>query len=219
MTLLLVACVLTGSCQRSAHLAPPPARPVDLSAGWVDLTEGMVLLLETAYFRDGAKTRNIADYIGTEKMALRTGRDGALAMTEHVKLPARPAKQPSVVTLFPARERRRHRQRLYFQVVVNKASGKANAVVLSAGGQKEMAALVDHLIGKSVCASGCTVVPEGSSVSLAMEVIVNGQPRTVLWGTNARGVAGADRVYTHRRGDKTLPPGGFPLLPGDRLDW
>ena len=88
---MLLACLLAGGCHRSARVVQPPARPVDLSAGWVDLTEGMVLLLETAYFRDGAKTRTIADYIGTEKMALRVGRGGALAMTEHVALPGRPA--------------------------------------------------------------------------------------------------------------------------------
>lgn len=90
----------------------------------MDLTEGMVLLLETAYFRDGAKTRTIADYIGTEKMALRVGRGGALAMTEHVALPGRLAGQPAVITLFPGRERRRRQQRLYFQVVVNRASAR-----------------------------------------------------------------------------------------------
>lgn len=91
-------------------------------------------------------------------------------------------------------------------------------MVLSAGGQKEMTALVDRLIGNAVCAAGCTVVPEGSSVSLAMEVFVNAQPRTVLWGTNARSVVGADRQFTIRRG-KVMPAGGFPLLPGDRIEW
>ena len=178
------------------------------------------MVLETAYFRDGAKTRTIADYIGTEKLMLRTGRNGALAVTQHVPLPGRPAAQIPVTAVFPEKERRRRQQRLYFQVVVNKASGKANAVMLSAGGSKEMAVLTAQLMGNAVCEAGCTVIPEGSSLSLAMEIFVNGEARTVLWGSNVRSVLGAERPFTLRRGDKMMPPGAMMgLLPGDRIDF
>lgn len=186
----------------------------------MDLTEGMALVLETAYFRDGAKTRTIADYIGTEKLTLRTGRNGTLAVVQHVPLPGRPKGQIPVTAVFPEKERRRRQQRLYFQVVVNKASGKANAVVLSAGGSKEMAALTAQLMGKAVCAAGCTVIPEGSSVSLAMEIFVNGEARTVLWGSNVNSVLGTQRPFTLRRGEKVMPPGPSQgLLPGDRIEF
>lgn len=215
---MLLACLLAGGCHRSARVALPPGQVVDLSKGWVDIAEGMVLLVENAYFRDGATTRTIADYIGTEKLALRAGRRG-LTVTEHLTLPGRPSKQPPVTALFPEKARRRRQHRLYFQVVVDKTSGKANAVVLGAGSRGEMAALAARLTGKTVCAGGCTVFPEGSSVSLAMEIFVNGQPRTVLWGTNVLNVAGAQRAFTLRRGEKVLPAGPVTLLPGDRIEW
>jgi hypothetical protein len=215
---MLLACLLAGGCQRSARVAQPPGQVVDLSKGWVDVTEGMVLLVENAYFRDGATTRTIADYIGTEKLALRAGR-GGLTVTDHVPLPGRPSKQPPVVALFPEKERRRRQHRLYFQVVVDKTSGKAKAVVLGAGSRGEMAALAARLTGKTICAGGCTVFPEGSSVSLAMEIFVNGQPRTVLWGSNPKSVAGAQRIFTLRRGDKVMPTETGALLPGDRIEW
>jgi predicted DsbA family dithiol-disulfide isomerase len=50
---MLLACLLGGGWQRSARVAQPPGQVVDLSKGWVDVTEGMVLLVENAYFRDG----------------------------------------------------------------------------------------------------------------------------------------------------------------------
>jgi hypothetical protein len=215
---LLSACLLAAGCHRSARVALPPGQVVDLSKGWVDITEGMVLLVENAYFRDGATTRTIADYIGTEKLALRAGR-GALTVTEHVTLLGRPAKQPPVTALFPEKERARSQHRLYFQVVVDKSSGKANAVVLAAGNKGEMTALAARLTGKTLCTGGCTVFPEGSSVSLAMQIFANGQPRTVLWGTNARAIAGTQAKVTVRRGDKVLPSANGPLLPGDRVEW
>jgi len=56
-------------------------------------------------------------------------------------------------------------------------------------------------------------------VSLAMGVFVNGQPRTVLWGSNPKSVAGAQRTFTLRRGDKVMPTETGALLPGDRIEW
>ena len=93
------------------------------------------------------------------------------------------------------------------------------AVVLGAGSRGEMAALAARLTGQTVCTGGCTVFPEGSSVSLAMEIFVNGQPRTVLWGSNPKSVAGAQRIFTLRRGDKVMPTETGALLPGDRIEW
>jgi hypothetical protein len=38
---MILACLLAGGCQRSARVALPPGQVVDLSKGWVDVTEGM----------------------------------------------------------------------------------------------------------------------------------------------------------------------------------
>jgi len=84
-----------------------------------------------------------------------------------------------------------------------------------------------------VCADGstqCTVFPEACTVSLEMEVVVNGKRQTVLWGSDLAELARDRRNVTLFRPYKgRLAPVELdasdhdalrvPLLPGDVIRW
>lgn len=219
MRSILFLLLLTASCHRHHPAPAPPPAPPDLTAGWVNLTPGMVVKLETAYFKDGATVRNVETYIGTELLSLVAQSDGTLSPAEHRTLPTRPKAQPAVARLVPDRIRHRRHHRLYFQVVVNKGSNKANAVLISAAIPSE----IEKLNPATICAGpskNCTVIPEGTSASLAMQITVNRNPMIVLWGTILGAVVGTHQPYTLiRQGKpiKILP--NRPLLPNDELTW
>ena len=71
----------------------------------------------------------------------------------------------------------------------------------------------------------CTVFPEGSTVSISMEIVVNGVPKVVLWGSMAGSVTGGRPVSsleTEGRGafsERARWKCGNAFLPGDRVSF
>jgi hypothetical protein len=119
--------------------------------------------------------------------------------------------------------------------VFNKDAKESRSVLLGANSEIELDRLANELSADpdSMCGEGslhCIRFPEGCSVSIEMQVIVNGQPRTILWGSTLGSIADHPKDISLLRqyeghmvpvaidaGDhKTLR---LPLLPGDRINW
>jgi len=121
--------------------------------------------------------------------------------------------------------------------VIFKSKGEARgAVLLGAASRQELERLGERLLADpdSVCgddrSAHCTVFPEACSVSLEMQIIVNGAPRTVLWGSLLLSVAAHPshvqllRLHRERLTPVEVDPADpndlrLPLLPGDRVSW
>ncbi len=222
---VLLLLLLTPACLRKPAAQRPPALAPDISRGWIDITPNVVLKIENAYFKDGAAVRDISTYLGTELLSLKAAKNNSLLFLNHHPLPNRPPAQPPVLSLLPEPQRRQHHHRFYFQVVVNRLSGKANAVLLTAPSPaklEQIAAQLQHAPA-SLCTPQspyCTVFPDSCSVSLAMEVTVNNKPTTLLWGTTIASQLGQQQTFSLlRRGLPVTLPRTAPLLPGDSLSW
>ena len=203
---------------------------------WVELRPQIELRVENAYFREGAPKHGLANFLGTEIAryhVLPTGMLEQIAVES--RLSQRPADQPPVQQLLGEPQKQYRYHRLFYQVLVNKKSDVRSAVLLSAGSTDELDRLTKQLIREpdSVCdgvSTHCTAFPEACTASLEIEIVVNGAPRTVLWGSVLAGVAGR-----HRRVELLRPYlGGLapveinlrdpealrvPLLPGDVIKW
>lgn len=207
----------------------------DRSAGWVALGQRMVLKIEIAYFKDGSPKRDITSFLGTEIQTIKASPNGQLRPSELRPLASRPQNQPSVSTLLPLRQLRLRVHRFFFQVAMHPTTGKAGAVLLSAGSRDEIERLSAGMIQNpgDVCGNGrpnCTAFPDGCSVSLGMEVMVNHAPKTILWGSSLASVVGQRIGFTiHRLHAGRLYPIvmdaadretlRLPLLPGDSVAW
>jgi hypothetical protein len=204
--------------------------------GWVDLQPGMTLKLERAYFKSATAARRLENYVGLETALYRVGARGNLVAAGVTVLPQRPGDQAGVGTVLRGGQTRLRAQRLYFQVVLDKASGASSAVLLSAASRPRILRVGD--LG-AVCAGAkaeaiCQVFPEGNSVSLAFDVTVNDGVNEVvknlLWGSTLGSVVGAAKSFSLERVDRgkltkvKIEPGEaearkLPLLPGDRISF
>lgn len=229
----LLALCLIGCARRPA--SPPPAAP-DLAApggtGWVDLTPGMGLRIESAYFKPGAP-RNIANYLGTETAEFLVRNRGGLRLQPGAKpLAARPAGQPAAPDLLPGSLRGYPRLRYYYAVVFRRQASGSASVLLGANTPAEIEKLSARLTAdpESVCgpaARNCAAFPVSATVSPQMQIVVNGVPRNVVFGGQLSDVAPAGRRVELLRGPAapaildTSDPGvrRMVLRPGDRLRW
>jgi hypothetical protein len=222
---LLAILVFASACHRKPAAQRHPVLTPDISRGWIDITPDVVLKIENAYFKDGAAVRDISSYLGTELLSLKAANNNTLRTLDHRPLPSRPAAQPPVVSLLPESQRRQRHHRFYFQVVVNRASGKANAVLLTAPSSAKLEQIAAQLqsdpAGLCTPKSGlCTVFPDSCSVSLAMEVTINDKPTLLLWGATIANQLRQQQTFTLlRRGVPVTVPRNAALLPGDRLSW
>lgn len=230
---LIVIAVLLSSCATRKSALPKAVD--DVSIGWVDLREGMLLRIENAYYKEGAARRGIANYLGTETLSLRVMPNGRLKQLEMLPLAIRPPDQISVAALMPAAQQRVRFHRFYFQVVVDKKAGTSNALLLSSRSKADIEQLAKQLASEpaSVCggkAKQCTVFPEACSVSLGMEIIVNGQLTKVAWSSTLASVVGKRKQFSLQRSQRgklvpvELDPEDpealrLPLLPGDTIAW
>ena len=149
------------------------------------------------------------------------------------RLSQRPADQPPVQQLLSASQRGYRHHRLFYQVLLNKKADIRSAVLLSASSIDELDRFTEQLMREpdSVCggvSTHCTAFPEACTASLEIEIVVNGAPRTVLWGSVL-----ADFVERHRHVELFRPYIGqlapveidprdhealrLPLLPGDHI--
>jgi hypothetical protein len=106
--------------------------------------------------------------------------------------------------------------------------------LLGAPSAAELGRLSSQLLAApaSVCGTSprCSVFPETCTVSLEIEIVVNGSPRTVLWGSFLSSVAirprhvDLQRLYRGRLVPVEINESDpdalrLPLLPGDRVSW
>ena len=214
-----------------------PARYTTAPYGWVDLRPRMGLRVQNAYFHEGAQKRTVDEFIGTEAAEYGVAGNGSLRLVSlEAKLPAHPQDQPPVQQLLSGTLARYRYHRYFYQTVYSKVKGEeSGAVLLGARSASELAALAARVATDpdSVCGgqtARCTVFPELCSVSVQMEIVVNGEPRRVLWGSSLGAVAVRPktvqllRMYAGRptpvEVDVSDPNAlRLPLLPGDRLTW
>src|SRR5579864_3041346 len=174
-------------------------RYTNVGPDWVELRPQIELRVENAYFREGAPKHGLANFLGTEIARYRmlaTGELDQIAVQSRVA--ERPADQPPVQQLLGEPQRRYPHHRLFYQVLVSKKADIRSAVLLSAASIDELDRLTEQLLTEpdSVCdgsSTHCTAFPEACSASLEIEIVLNGAPRTVLWGSVLAGVAGRHR--------------------------
>ena len=230
--LFLIFVLLSSCAMRKTSL---PKAVDDVSIGWVDLREGMLLRIENAYYKEGAARRGIANYLGTETLSLQVMPTGKLKQLELLPLAILPTDQSSVSALMPDVQQQERFHRFYFQVVVNKKSGTSNALLLSSKSKAGLEQLVRLLASDPGSACGgksqnCTVFPEACSVSLGIEIIVNGRPTKVAWTSTLASIVGKRKQFSIQRRQRgklvrvELDPEDpealrLPLLPGDTISW
>ena len=211
-------------------------RYTNVGPGWVELQPLTQLRVENAYFREGAPKHGLANFLGTEiarYQVLATGVLKEISVESRVK--QRPSDQPPVHQLVTETQRLYHSHRFFYQVLLNKKSDVRNAVLLGAESTEELDGLTTEVLTEpeSVCGgtpTHCTVFPEACTASLEIEVMVNGAPRTVLWGSTLAEFAGSHRhAALFRLYQDGLAPVEIdvhdreahrvPLLPGDVIKW
>ncbi len=204
--------------------------------GWVELRPQMQLRIENAYYREGAPKRGLANFLGTETAQYQVRPTGALrqiSVASTVKQP--PADQPPVLELMHASQRRYRHHRFFYQILFTKRAELRSAALLGAASVTEMNRLTARLLTEpdSICGGEsvhCTVFPEACTVALEIEIVVNGTPRTVVWGSLLAHVAQRPRrvemwrLHSGRLTPVELDPSDaaalrLPLLPGDRIQW
>ena len=212
-------------------------RHTKIDSGWVELCPETELRIENAYFRAGTTKRVFANFLGTgiARYQVRSnGRLRLISVTSGVTQP--PGDQPPVQRLIRASRTRYRHHRFFFQIWFKNKAETRNAVLLSARSKVELDRITSQLLTEPAAICGdaesihCTVFPESCTVSLEIEIVVNGAHRTVLWGSVLASVADRPRhVELLRRYAGKLTPVEIdsgdsnalrlPLLPGDRLNW
>lgn len=213
-----------------------PARFTPSTPNWIDLRAGMGLRVENAYYRDSPANRDLAHYLGTEDARFRIEGSGVLRfMSLQPQLKERPAHQPSARQLIPDAQRRFRHHRFFYEILVKRKDELRGAVLLGASTRDELDQLAGRLLADPAAVCGgqtlhCTVFPETCTVSVEIEVVVNGAPRRVLWGSTLGNIAPHPRHVALLRYDQgrlapvELNPADpnalrLPLLPGDHLSW
>jgi len=259
VTLLAFALMFSPSCatRRVASFQVLPAKPdyllrspdskdtpfpdvlgryANVGPGWVELRPETELRVENAYFREGTPKRGLANFLGTEIARYQMLARGALEqIAVQSRVQQRPADQPPVQQLLSESEMLYQHHRLFYQVLVSKKADIRSAVLLSAASIDELDRLTERLLTEpdSVCddsSTHCTAFPEACSVSLEIEIVVNGAGRSVPWSSVLADVVERHqhvelfRPYTGRLAPVEIDPTDpsalrLPLLPGDRVKW
>ena len=233
---LLIVLFLCASCARRHVVAVAPPRLNATQSNWVDLHPQMQLRIENAYYRDGVPKHGINGYLGTEIAHYQVRARGVQLLSIENVLKPHPREQPPVQELIPDSQKRHPHYRYFYAVVFNQRGNVRGSVLLGGGSIEELDRLSAVLMtdAESVCGSRsrhCTVFPQMCTVSIDIEIFVNGIPRTVSSGSSlASVITGAHQVDVLRRNDdghlESLKidldnPGAvrLPLAPGDRITW
>ena len=207
----------------------------DMYEGWVALSAPMKLRVEKVYFSDPDE-RTIANYIGTETVRYAVLHSGELQQVSLESLPISGRRgEPPVQDLIPASQRRLPNHRLFLQLMFNQGGETQHAILLSAESTAALQRLTMELIRDPVstcrpASRPCTTFPEDSTASPDIEIVENGQPRSVPWTTRlASIVRDAHSVELHRFHDGVWTPVELDsndpealslfLLPGDHIQW
>jgi len=204
--------------------------------GWVDLRPRMELRVENAYYHEGSPKRGVTDFLGTEIARFQVDpKRGIRLLSVKSELATRPTDQAPVQELIRASQRRFSAYRFFYAVVFRQRTDARGSVLLGALSRDELDQLGKELLTEPDLVCGgqsihCTVFPEACTVSLEIEIVVNGAPRSIPWGSRLASItAGARHVELSRLHGGRLTPVIFdssdqdasrlPLLPGDQLTW
>ncbi len=207
-----------------------------LSSTWVELRPGMELSMEMAYYREGSGRRTFADFLGTGTAHYQVRSNGSLRLVStQSALKERPSDQTRIETLVAAAQARDRFHRFFYEILLNRKAELRGAILLSAESTVDLDRLTGQLLSDpaALCKSRprqCTIFPETCTVSLEIEIVVNGEPRTVLWGSSLSSIASKPQQLELMRPDRgRLAPVKLdlsdpsalrlPLLPGDHVDW
>ncbi len=199
----------------------------------MDLRPLMELRIENAYYQKGMPKRGLNGFLGTEVARYRVQPRGGLRLISVQSMENRPNDQPAVQHLIARSQIGFRDYRFYFEILFKDESRTRGSVLLAANSTGELNQLAARLLAQpdSVCGVAsphCTVFPEACSVSIEMQIVVNGAPRTVLWGSSLASVAAHPRsIQLLRRYRGSFTPVELdvrdpqalrlPLLPGDRI--
>jgi hypothetical protein len=202
---------------------------------WIDLLPGMELRIENAYYRTGMPRRGLDGFLGTEVARYKVRLRGGLQLLSVQPMADRPSEQPPVQQLIRPSERNYQSYRFYYEILFRKSGESRGSVLLGANTKEELNRIGTELLSDpdSVCGEpsrDCTVFPEACSVSIEMEIFVNGAPRNVIWGSLLSDVVEQPRRLALSRSyhGRILPvklnvddPNvlRLPLLPGDHVKW
>jgi len=201
---------------------------------WMDLRPKMELSIENAYYQDGMPKRGLKGFLGTE-VARYLVQPRGLRLLSVQPMKNRPADQVPVQQLIRPPQTRHSYYRFYFEILFKRASETRGSVLLGANSKDQLDRLASRLLTDpdSVCggqSKRCTIFPEACSVSVEMEVVVNGASRSIRWGSRLAAVAEHPqklelwRLYNGRLTPVELDLKDanalrLPLLPGDRINW
>jgi hypothetical protein len=204
-----------------------------LGQEWVELRPRMALRIENAYYQEGAAKRDFASYLGTQLVRYRVRSNGGIRLAEVQSNVVIPRDQRSIPQLIGAARYRHYR--FFYEILFNRRAELRGAVLLGAASADELERLTKQLLNDpaAVCSAGsihCTAFPETCTVSLEMEILVNGVPQNVLWGSSLASVAARHghvelwRPYEGRPRPVEMDVSDsnalrVPLLPGDQIKW
>lgn len=203
--------------------------------GWMDVGPEMALKLEKAYFIP-PESRRVRDYRGLETVQYLYTSAGVLRRINYSHLEDRPAGQAPVTSALPHAQLFMRHHRLFFQVVLSKTSGTAQAVLVSSDSRPVLTEASSWLLRGESCPDSrkvqlyCTPIPTIISASLQMQIRVNGRSQLVLWGSTVASVTGGVspvalfRTYRGRMVPVAFDPqdaqaARLPLWPGDVLEF
>lgn len=206
------------------------------SSAWVELRPQMELRVEMAYYHEGSHRRGLADYLGTATAHYQVRPNETLRLiSTQSAVKERPNDQPAIEKLIESSQARHRFHRFFYEILLNRKAELRGAVLLGAASPAELERLTGQLLSDpaALCSARprqCTIFPETCIVSLEIEVIVNGETRTVLWGSSLSNIAPKPRhleLMRLNRGrlvsveiDAANPTAlRLPLLPGDQINW
>jgi hypothetical protein len=233
MRLVLVTLVAFSlSCAKQR--VPAPAPVAKSTADYLDIRPGIRLSVEKAYYAEGSKAKALDGFLGTQVAAFGLAPNGSLRLLSLDSKPFQGAAVPKLTAdqLVPPHIRNERAYRFFYAVTFARSSRASASVLLAAKSIKQIGELSAQLKADpdrlcSVQSASCAVFPEGSTVSILMEITVNGAPKVVIWGSalgSATGGQPAARLERNISGHfepvrlfgDTLRTA---LLPGDRVTY
>lgn len=200
---------------------------------WVEMRPGVGLKIENTIFREGSTSNDLDDYLGTELARYLVRSSGDLVEFGAAEFFAeRPSSQRGVDQLLPLQQRKRKHHRFFYQVLLTPTDTQHKAVLLSADSQKQLQLLTEQLSVDPISVCGvpsrdCTVFPALAAVALMVEVVIDGKPTMLTWGSRLSSLGDASRLELSRLYQGEWRKVEFdpsdrgilsaPLLPGDRV--
>jgi len=201
--------------------------------GSLDLSPLMGLRIENAYYQKGASRHGLTGFLGTETAQYELTAEG-LSLESAQPMTGRPESDVPVQQLIPESQLHFREYRLYLEIFLPGSAGTHSSALLGANSKDELNRLSEQITKpESVCNSRsahCTVFPEACSVSVEMQITVNGKRQMAFWGSSLASIADhphhlkITRLYAGRQTPIKIDASDrgalrLPLLPGDQITW